>query len=50
VTSAKWTANVASESSQLYALMGRNGAQPIDGRTRQQMLANAKKYIDGLFR
>lgn len=49
MTSAKWTANVASESPHLYALMGRNGAQVIDALTRTEMLINAKTYIDGLF-
>jgi len=49
VTSAKWTANVASDSMQLNALTGRNGAAVIDGRTREEMLAAAKKYVDDLF-
>ena len=47
-TSAKWTANVASESLHLFNLMGRSGAEIIDGRTRNEMLANAQRYIDKL--
>src|SRR5271163_4674595 len=49
LTGAKWTANVASESPHLLNLMGRNGSEVIDSRTRNEMLAEAKKYIDGLF-
>jgi hypothetical protein len=48
ITSAQWTANVASESPQLYALMARNGAQVIDGHDRDDMLATSKMYIDSL--
>ncbi len=28
--------------------MGRNGAEVIKARTRDEMIAKAKKYIDGL--
>ena len=28
--------------------MGRNGAEGIKARTRDEMIAKAKKYIDGL--
>jgi hypothetical protein len=48
ITSAKWTANVATDSLRLFALLGRNGAKVIDGRTRDEMITEAKKYIDGL--
>jgi hypothetical protein len=48
LTSAQWTANVASESPQLYALMARSGAQVIDGHDRDDMLATSKMYIDSL--
>jgi hypothetical protein len=48
MTSAKWTANVTSETPSLFALMGRNGAQAIDGRDRYDMLATAKMYVDSL--
>jgi hypothetical protein len=48
LTSAKWTANVASDSLHLFNLMGRNGAEIIDGQTRNEMLANAQSYIDKL--
>jgi hypothetical protein len=48
ITSAKWTANVATNSPSLFALTGRNGAEVKDGRTRDEMIAEAKKYIDGL--
>ncbi len=47
-TSAKWTANVASDSPHLFALIGGNGSKVIDGRTRDHMIANAKRYIDSL--
>lgn len=47
-TSAKSTANVASEDHHLYALMGRHGAEVIDGGTRDEMIVEAKKYIDEL--
>jgi hypothetical protein len=46
----RWTANVATDSPSLFALMGRNGAQVIDGRDREDMITAAKKYIDGLLR
>lgn len=48
LTSAKWTANVASEDPHLYALMGQHGAKVIDGQTRDAMIAAAKRYIDEL--
>ena len=48
LTSAQWTANVASESPQLYAVMARSGAQVIDGHDRDDMLATSKMYIDSL--
>jgi len=48
-TSAKWTANVASEDCHLYDLMGRHGAEVVDGNNRDEMLVNAKRYIDKLF-
>ena len=48
ITRAKWTADVTSESPRLYALIGRNGAQVIDGLNRDCMLANARTYIDDL--
>ncbi len=43
-----WTANVATDSLHLLSLMGRNGAEVIKARTRDEMIAKAKKYIDGL--
>jgi len=43
-----WTANVATDSPQLLSLMGRNGAEVIEARTRDEMIANAKQYIDRL--
>ena len=43
-----WTANVATESPQLLALMGRNGAEVITAQTRDEMIAKAKHYIDHL--
>jgi hypothetical protein len=50
ITSAKWTANVATDSPRLSALMGRNGAEVKDGRSRDEMMAEAKRYIGALFR
>ncbi len=44
-----WSAIVATESRQLLSLMGRNGAEVIKARTRDEMIATAKRYIDGLF-
>jgi hypothetical protein len=44
----QWTANVGSNDAALNAKMGRHGSQVIDGQTRDEMIANAKKYIDGL--
>lgn len=44
----KWTANVASESLSLMHLMKQNGSKVIEGRDRNDMIAAAKKYIDGL--
>jgi hypothetical protein len=48
LTSATWTANVASNDAHLYALMGGRGAKIINGRTRDYMISAAKKYIDDL--
>ena len=48
MTSAKWTANVGSNDPHLYAEMGTHGLKVIDGQTRDEMIANAKAYIDGL--
>jgi|HubBroStandDraft_6_1064221.scaffolds.fasta_scaffold492582_1 hypothetical protein len=44
-----WRANVASESLSLLALMKQSGSKVIEGRDRDDMIAAAKKYIDGLF-
>lgn len=44
----KWTANVASELLSLMHLMKQNGSKVIEGRDRNDMIAAAKKYIDGL--
>lgn len=43
-----WTANVATDSPQLFSLMGRNGAEVIEAQTREEMLAKARQYIDRL--
>jgi len=48
ITSASWTTNVTSEFPQLYALMRHVGSEVIDGRAREDMLARARMYIDGL--
>ena len=42
MTSAKWTANVTSETPSLFAMMGRNGAQVIDGRDRYDIRARCR--------
>jgi hypothetical protein len=47
-SSAKWTANVATDDRRPYALMGQNGSEIIDGRTRDDMIAKSKQYIDSL--
>lgn len=44
----KWTANVMSEAPYLAALLGR-GVEIIEGRDREQMIANCRRYIDSLF-
>lgn len=44
----QWTANVASDSPNLLALMKQNGSKVIPGRDRDDMIAASKKYIDGL--
>lgn len=43
-----WTANVATESIQLLALMGHNGAEVIQAQTRDEMIAKSKQYVDRL--
>lgn len=47
-TGAGWTANVASGDPGLYALLHCRGAEVKVGRTCEEMLAEAKKYIDAL--
>lgn len=44
----RWTANVASDQPNLLALMKQNGSKVIEGRDRDDVIAAAKKYIDGL--
>jgi hypothetical protein len=50
LTTADWQASVASDDHDLYRRMcqktGRSGAEVITGRTRDQMLANAKAFVD----
>jgi hypothetical protein len=52
LTSANWQANVASNDRDLYRRMcqktGRQGAEVITGQTRDEMLSNAKAFIDGV--
>jgi len=48
--STKWSANVATDSLSLAALMKQSGSKVIEGRDRDEMIATAKKYIDGLIR
>ena len=43
-----WSANVATNSPQLFSLMGRNGSEVIQAQTRDEMIAKAKQYIDRL--
>jgi len=45
---ARWTANVTSEAAHLAALL-RRGVEIIEGRDRDQMIANCRRYIDSLF-
>ena len=42
-----WRANVATNQPNLLRFMG-NGSKVIEGRVRDDMIAKAKKYIDGL--
>jgi hypothetical protein len=49
ITSAKWTANVATDSARLLSLISGAGSKVIEGRDRDEMLANAQRYIDSLF-
>jgi hypothetical protein len=44
----RWTANVASDLPNLLALMRQSGSKVIEGRDHDDMIAAAKKYIDGL--
>jgi hypothetical protein len=44
----RWSANVASDLPNLLNLMRQNGSKVIDGRDRDDMIAAAKKYIEGL--
>lgn len=44
----KWTANVTSEAAPLAALL-RRGVEIIEGRDRDQMIFNCRRYIDSLF-
>jgi hypothetical protein len=49
MTSAGWSANVATDSARLSALMGnRPMTKVIMGRTLEEMMAEAKAYVDTL--
>lgn len=48
LTGAGWSANVATESPRLFALMGRPSAKVIRGRARGEMIAEARAYVDSL--
>jgi hypothetical protein len=43
---ATWVANVASEHPHLFILMGK--LKVMDGGSRDEMIINAKKYVDSL--
>jgi hypothetical protein len=45
---AKWTSNVTAATAHLAALL-RCGVEIIEGRNRNQMIANSRRYIDSLF-
>ncbi len=45
LTGEKWTANVGSNLRDIAAKMG-NQTKIIDGRTKEEMLARARAYID----
>jgi hypothetical protein len=47
MTSEKWTANVGSNDRSIYTKMG-GQIKIIDGRTKEEMLAKAREYIDSL--
>lgn len=46
-TGAGWVANVASERRDLQALIG-SSAKVIDGHNRDDMLSNARAFVDSL--
>ena len=48
LTSARWTANIESESAHLAAFL-RHGVEIMDGSNRVDMIARAKRFIDSLF-
>jgi len=43
-----WRANVAGNSPHTLSLMGRSGSETIEARTRDEMLARTRQYIDRL--
>jgi hypothetical protein len=48
LTSASWQASVASDDPVLYAKMAIHGSEPVEGRTRDEMITKAKAYVDSL--
>ncbi len=53
IFSGKWSANVATENLALYGAMvtyrgGAEGAAIIEGQDREEILANARKFIDAV--
>jgi hypothetical protein len=44
----KWTANITSGSPSLFPAIEPSRAGAIDGHSRDDMLINAKLYIDGM--
>jgi hypothetical protein len=50
LTSTRWTANIASDSRQLLALLSGSDSVVIDGRDRVDMLATSKRYVDSLLK
>lgn len=43
-----WTANVATDLPHLFSLMGSNRAKVIQAPTRDEMIAEARRYVDRL--
>jgi hypothetical protein len=50
ISSAEWASNVATDSRELFPLLGSGGAKVITGHTRDEMIVKAKRFVDDLLR